>query len=76
MKKFIFPALFAFLFVFASCLNMSGSSGESGSVRVVLPGSARYSFSQDKADKFVVAISSGSKLVDTKTEFSGGGNRI
>lgn len=72
MKKFIFPALFAFLFVFASCMNMSGSSGESGSVRVVLPGSARYSFSQDKADKFVVTISSGSKLVDEKTEFSGG----
>lgn len=72
MKKFIFPALFAFLFVFASCMNMSGSSGESGSVRVVLPGSARYSFSQDKADKFVVTISLGSKLVDTKTEFSGG----
>lgn len=72
MKKFIFPALFAFLFVFASCMNMSGSSGESGSVRVVLPGSARYSFSQDKADKFVVSISLGSKLVDTKTGFSGG----
>lgn len=72
MKKFIFPALFAFLFVFASCMNMSGSSGEGGSVRVVLPGSARYSFSQDKADKFVVTISLGSKLVDTKTEFSGG----
>lgn len=72
MKKFIFPALFAFLFMFASCMNMSGSSGEGGSVRVVLPGSARYSFSQDKADKFVVTISLGSKLVDTKTEFSGG----
>lgn len=72
MKKFIFPALFAFLFVFASCMNMSGSSGESGSVRVVLPGSARYSFSQDKADKFVVTISLGSTLVATKTEFSGG----
>ncbi|WP_440556865.1 hypothetical protein [Treponema succinifaciens] len=72
MKKFIFPALFAFLFMFASCMNMSGSSGEGGSVRVVLPGSARYSFSQDKADKFVVTISLGSKLVDTKTGFSGG----
>lgn len=72
MKKFIFPALFAFLFVFASCMNMSGSSGEGGSVRVVLPGRARYSFSQDKADKFVVTISLGSKLVDTKTGFSGG----
>lgn len=72
MKKFIFPALFAFLFVFASCMNMSGSSGEGGSVRVVLPGSARYSFSQDKADKFVVTISLGSKLVGTKTGFSGG----
>lgn len=72
MKKFMFPALFAFLFVFASCMNMSGSSSEGGSVRVVLPGSARYSFSQDKADKFVVTISLGSTLVATKTEFSGG----
>ncbi len=72
MKKFIFPALFAFLFVLASCMNMSGSSGEGGSVRVVLPGSARYSFSQDKADKFVVTISLNSKIVDKKTEFSGG----
>lgn len=76
MKKFIFPALFAFLFVFASCMNMSGSSGESGSVRVVLPGSARYSFSQDKADKFVVTISLGSALIATETNYSGGGNRI
>ncbi len=72
MKKFIFPALFAFLFVLSSCMNMSGSSGEGGSVRVVLPGSARYSFSQDKADKFVVTISLNSKIVDKKTEFSGG----
>ena len=72
MKKFIFPALFAFLFVFASCMNMSGSSGEGGSVRVVLPGSARYSFSQDKADKFVVTIVWALNLLTQRLGFRGG----
>ena len=34
MKKFIVPALFAFLFVLASCMNMSGGSEKGGSIRV------------------------------------------
>lgn len=55
MKKFIVPALFAFLFVAASCMNMSGGSEKGGSIRVALPG-GRYVYSKEKADKFVVRV--------------------
>ena len=55
MKKFIVPALFAFLFVAASCMNMSGGSEKGGSIRVALPG-GRYVYSKDNADKFVVRV--------------------
>ena len=55
MKKFIVPALFAFLFVAASCMNMNGGSEKGGSIRVALPG-GRYVYSKEKADKFVVRV--------------------
>ena len=55
MKKFIVPALFAFLFVAASCMNMCGGSEKGGSIRVALPG-GRYVYSKEKADKFVVRV--------------------
>ncbi|MDO5772817.1 MAG: SUMF1/EgtB/PvdO family nonheme iron enzyme [Spirochaetales bacterium] len=55
MKKFIVPALFAFLFVAASCMNVSGSSEKGGSIRVALPG-GRYVYSKENADKFVVRV--------------------
>lgn len=55
MKKFIVPALFAFLFVAASCMNMSGGSEKGGSIRVALPG-GRYVYSKENADKFVVRV--------------------
>lgn len=56
MKKFIVPALFAFLFVAASCMNMNGGSEKGGSIRVALPGSGRYVYSKENADKFVVRV--------------------
>lgn len=57
MKKFIVPALFAFLFVAASCMNMSGGSEKGGSIRVALPGNGRYYvYSKENADKFVVRV--------------------
>ena len=58
MKKLIFSILPAFLFAFISCMNMSSGSGENGSVRVVLPGSGRATYSYDKnnADKFIVRL--------------------
>lgn len=55
MKKFIVPTLFAFLFVAASCMNMSGGSEKGGSIRVALPG-GRYVYSKENADKFVVRV--------------------
>ena len=56
MKKLIFSILPAFLFAFISCMNMS--SGENGSVRVVLPGSGRatYTYRKNNADKFIVRL--------------------
>lgn len=57
MKKFIVPALFTFLFVLVSCMNMSGGSEKGGSIRVALPGSGRYYvYSKENADKFVVRV--------------------
>ena len=55
MKKFIVPALFAFLFVAASCMNMNGGSEKGGSIRVALPG-GRYVYNKENADKFVVRV--------------------
>ena len=55
MKKFIVPALFAFLFLIASCMNMSSGSEKGGSIRVALPG-GRYVYSKENADKFVVRV--------------------
>ena len=55
MKKFIVPALFAFLFVAVSCMNMSSGSEKGGSIRVALPG-GRYVYSKENADKFVVRV--------------------
>ena len=37
MRKFGFTALVSFLFLLASCMNMGGSSGEDGAIRVALP---------------------------------------
>ena len=58
MKKLIFSILPAFLFAFISCMNMSSGSGENGSVRVALPGSARatYTYSSSNAKKYIVRL--------------------
>ena len=69
MKKFIVPALFAFLFVAASCMNMNG-----GSIRVALPG-GRYVYNKDNADKFVVRVI-GETETKEKEAMLGGGNRV
>ena len=58
MKKLIFSILPAFLFTFISCMNMSSGSGENGSVRVALPGSARatYTYSSSNANQYKVRL--------------------
>ena len=73
MKKFIVPALFAFLFVAASCMNMNGGSEKGGSIRVALPG-GRYVYSKENADKFVVRVIGESEAQEQ--ESTGGGNRV
>ena len=76
MKKFIVPALFAFLFVAASCMNMSGGSEKGGSIRVALPGNGRYYvYSKENADKFVVRVIGETETIE-KEAMLGGGNRI
>jgi len=74
MKKFIVPALFAFLFVAASCMNMSGGSEKGGSIHVALPG-GRYVYSKENADKFVVRVIGETETIE-KEAMLGGGNRI
>ena len=73
MKKFIVPALFAFLFVAASCMNMNGGSEKGGSIRVALPGGRYYVYSKENADKFVVRVTNG---VYSETKDSAGGALI
>ncbi len=72
MKKFIVPALFAFLFVIASCMNMSGGSEKGGSIRVALPGNAREISSSSKADTYIVQLLLNEDIIQTETGFSGG----
>ena len=75
MKKFIVPTLFAFLFVAASCMNMSGGSEKGGSIRVALPG-GRYVYSKEKADKFVVRVIGEGEPIEKEATLGGGCNRV
>ena len=76
MKKFIVPALFAFLFVTASCMNMSGGSEKGGSIRVALPGGAREISSSTKADTYIVELLLNETVVQSETGSSGGGTGV
>ncbi|WP_296011076.1 SUMF1/EgtB/PvdO family nonheme iron enzyme [uncultured Treponema sp.] len=72
MKKFIVPALFAFLFVAASCMNMNGGSEKGGSIRVALPGSGRYYlYNKENADKFVVRVIGESETIEKDAALGG-----
>ena len=77
MKKLIFSILPAFLFAFISCMNMSSDSGENGSVRVVLPGSARatYTYISSNANQYKVRLYN-DNFDQTEEGLAGGGNRI
>ena len=70
MKKFIVPALFAFLFVAASCMNMSGGPEKGGSIRVALPG-GRYVYSKENADKFVVRVIGETETIEKEAMLGG-----
>lgn len=79
MRKFGFTALVSFLFLLASCMNMGGSSGEDGAIRVALPGGGSrgaYTLSKEKAKTYKVALLLDGENLKTQTSEAGGGADI
>lgn len=79
MRKFGFTALVSFLFLLASCMNMEGSSGEDGAIRVALPGSGSrgaYTLSKENAKTYKVALLLDGENLKTQTSEAGGGADI
>lgn len=79
MRKFGFTALVAFLFLLASCMNMGGSSGEDGAIRVALPGSGSrgaYTLSKEKAKTYKVALLLDGENLKTQTSEAGGADIV
>ena len=79
MRKFGFTALVSFLFLLASCMNMGGSSGEDGAIRVVLPGSGSrgaYTLSKEKAKTYKVALLLDGENLKTQTSEAGGADIV
>ncbi len=79
MRKFGFTALVSFLFLLASCMNMGGSSGEDGAIRVALPGSGSrgaYTLSKEKAKTYKVALLLDGENLKTQTSETGGADIV
>lgn len=79
MRKFGFTALVSFLFLLASCMNMGGSSGEDGAIRVALPGSGSrgaYALSKEKAKTYKVALLLDGENLKTQTSEAGGADIV
>ena len=79
MRKFGFTALVSFLFLLASCMNMGGSSGEDGAIRVALPGSGSrgaYNLSKENAKTYKVALLLDGENLKAQTSEAGGGADI
>ncbi|WP_296664858.1 hypothetical protein [Treponema sp. UBA753] len=71
-------ALFPLMLAFASCMNMSGSNGKEGAIRVALPESgSRGSITLSKDNPlYEVSLMQGDKTLDTKSSESTGGGRL
>ena len=79
MRKFGFTALVSFLFLLASCMNMGGSSGSDGAIRVALPGSGSrgaYTLSKEKAKTYKVALLLDGENLKTQTSEAGGADIV
>lgn len=79
MRKFGFTALVSFLFLLASCMNMGGSSGEDGAIRVALPGSGSrgaYTLSKENAKTYKVALLLDGENLKTQTSETGGADIV
>ena len=77
--KKIALALFPLLLAFASCMNMNGSSGKEGAIRVTLPESGSrgtYTLSKDNP-LYEVSLMQGDKTLKTlSSESTGGGDFV
>lgn len=79
MRKFGFTALVSFLFLLASCMNMGGSSGEDGAIRVALPGSGSrgaYNLSKENVKTYKVALALDGENKKTQTSEPGGADIV
>ena len=79
MRKFGFTALVSFLFLLASCMNMGGSSGEDGAIRVALPVSGSrgvYTLSKKNAKTYKVALLLDGENLKTQTSEAGGADIV
>lgn len=79
MRKFGFTALVSFLFLLASCMNMGGSSGEDGAIRVALPGSGSrgaYNLSKENAKTYKVTLLLDGENLKTQTSEAGGADIV
>ncbi|WP_443097406.1 hypothetical protein [Treponema succinifaciens] len=79
MRKFGFTALVSFLFLLASCMNMGGSSGEDGAIRVALPGSGSrgaYTLSKENVKTYKVALLLDGENLKTQTSEAGGADIV
>ena len=79
MRKFGFTALVSFLFLLASCMNMGGSSGEDGAIRVAVPGSGSrgaYTLSKENAKTYKVALLLDGENLKTQTSEAGGADIV
>ena len=76
--KKIALALFPLLLAFVSCMNMSGSSGKEGAIRVALPESgSRGVYTLSKSNPlYEVSLMQGDKTLETKSSESTGGGDI
>ena len=79
MRKFGFTTLVSFLFLLASCMNMGGSSGEDGAIRVALPGNGSrgaYTLSKENAKTYKVALLLDGENLKTQTSEAGGADIV
>lgn len=79
MRKFGFVALVSFLFLLASCMNMGGSSGSDGAIRVALPGSGSrgaYTLSKENAKAYKIALLLDGENLKTQTSEAGGADIV
>lgn len=79
MRKFGFTALVSFLFLLASCMNLGGSSGSDGAIRVAVPGSGSrgaYTLSKENAKIYKVALVLDGESLKSQTSEAGGADIV